>query len=284
MSLIVPVYNSAGTLDELQRSIRTCASFCAQDFEVIYVDDCSTDGSLDVLRGIESHDEWVRVIRHDRNRGQAQALLTGIVAARSDIVVTLDDDLQHKPSDITRLLAVLENSDQDTLVMGVAPSIKRPLWRGVVSICANAVSNRFLAKPLPMQLTTFCAFHKQLCLGFQAAGDRDLALITALVQHAASTLTVPLQADTSIRRESRYGFRSLFRLFLARSPYFQLSKVLKWNFAAVLLLSGTTALSIFNDRANHRFVQLLLLVAIAICSALSFLAFKVSRQTSRPMV
>jgi glycosyltransferase involved in cell wall biosynthesis len=251
------------------------ASACA--FEIVYVDDGSTDNSLSLLRDIESRASNVRVIAHRANRGQSRAILTGIHAARSNIVVTLDDDLQYQPSDIVRLLAALEDATPSTLVIGVADRIKRPVWRGIAGSGANLVSNLFLAKRLPLQLTTFCAFRKQLCAYFDPASEKELPLFTALVQAAGATRTVPIRLNASTYGASRYGLSSLMRLFLSRSRYYRLSKIVAWA-AGALLVMVACALLLLIDAGNPILPMLLLPLAGVIFLQLVALALSIERR------
>jgi hypothetical protein len=75
-------------------------------------------------------------------------------------------------------------------------------------------------------MTTFCAFHRDLCAHLDPGLDRDVALITELVQAAHQTVTIPVHLNLSIREGSRYGFSTLFRLFVSRSGCYKLSRVL----------------------------------------------------------
>src|SRR5262249_38822585 len=90
-SLVVPVFCSSISLHQLHDRLAKLG------LAVVYVDDGSNDGSLDVLREIARRDDKVQVLAHPTNRGRSSAVLTGVAAARSQIVVTLDDDLQHDP-------------------------------------------------------------------------------------------------------------------------------------------------------------------------------------------
>jgi len=285
VSLIIPVFNSKTALRELDQSIAGQTASPAFDFEIVYVDDHSTDGSLEVLRDIEMHAVNVVVVGLPRNRGQSKAVLTGIRAARNDIVVTLDDDLQHRPRDIARLLAALDGASPGTLVMGVADALKRPLWRAWFGLAANVISNLFLAKPLPLQLTTFCAFHRQLCAALDPASDEDLPLLTALVQAADATRTVPISLDPSRRAGSRYGVASLFRLFMSRSRYYSLPRVLAWLAGASLLVAAGGAPLLMQDVTRYP-APAVLLVAIPSASwlTLALLAIRVGRQPHAPGV
>jgi glycosyltransferase involved in cell wall biosynthesis len=282
VSMVIAVFNSEKSLRRLHQEIAACTAAQAYEFEIVYVDDGSNDGSLTILRDIAQSSANVVVVEHARNRGQAKAVLTGIFAARGDIIVTLDDDLQHQPGDILRLVAALESSSPSTLVMGVADQIKRPLWRGVLGIGANAVSNLFLAKKLPLQLTTFCAFRKQLCAYFDPDSERDLPLITALVQAAGMTRTIPVHINASLRGASRYGVTSLIRLFLSRSSYYRLSRVLIWTAGAAFVTLASAVLLLAHGAAEHPLASTLLPSATAVWLMLALLAVRVDRQSKQP--
>jgi glycosyltransferase involved in cell wall biosynthesis len=282
VSLVIAVFNSEKSLRRLHQEVAEYMAAQAYESEVVYVDDGSNDGSLTILRDIAQSSANVVVVEHTRNRGQAKAVLTGIFAARGDIIVTLDDDLQHQPREIPRLVAALESSSPSTLVMGVADQIKRPLWRGVLGIGANAISNLFLAKKLPLQLTTFCAFRKQLCAYFDPNSEIDLPLITALVQAAGMTRTIPVHINASLRGSSRYGVTSLIRLFLSRSSYYRLSRVLIWAAGAAFVTLASTVLLLAHGADEHPLASTLLPSATAVWLMLVLLAVRVDRQSKQP--
>jgi undecaprenyl-phosphate 4-deoxy-4-formamido-L-arabinose transferase len=106
VSVVVTVLNEEGTIDELYR--RTAAALAGRAFELIVVDDGSTDGTFAALERIHAADGRVRVVRFKRNFGQHPAMHAGISRARGDIVVTMDGDLQNAPEDIPALVAAVE--------------------------------------------------------------------------------------------------------------------------------------------------------------------------------
>jgi len=108
ISFVVPVYRSADSLAELHRRIRSAFETDERGFEVVFVEDCGGDESWAVICQLASADPQVRGFRLSRNFGQHSALLCGIRAALGDVIVTLDDDLQHAPEEIPRLLAKLD--------------------------------------------------------------------------------------------------------------------------------------------------------------------------------
>src|SRR5918993_5335821 len=105
LSVVVPVYNSEGSLRPLVERLEPVLRDVASDFEVLLVNDGSRDGSWSVVEELAAGRPWVRGLDLMRNYGQHNALLCGIRAARHPVVVTLDDDLQNPPEEIPKLLA-----------------------------------------------------------------------------------------------------------------------------------------------------------------------------------
>ncbi|MDG2026683.1 MAG: glycosyltransferase, partial [Acidimicrobiales bacterium] len=118
MSVVVPVYRGSATLRELH--CRTLEQLGADndDWELIFVDDCSPDGSWEVIEQLHREDPGhVVALQMSRNFGQHAALLAGVRISTKDIVVTMDDDLQHRPSTISTLIGALGQGND--LVYGV---------------------------------------------------------------------------------------------------------------------------------------------------------------------
>ncbi len=109
VSVVVTVLNEEGSVDELHR--RIAASLAGREWEAIYVDDGSTDGTYARLRTLHEGDPHVRVVRFKRNYGQHPAMHAGLSRARGDLIVTMDGDLQNEPEDIPRLLDALARAD-----------------------------------------------------------------------------------------------------------------------------------------------------------------------------
>jgi undecaprenyl-phosphate 4-deoxy-4-formamido-L-arabinose transferase len=106
VSVVVTVFNEAASLEELYR--RSVEALAGRDFELIFVDDGSGDGSFDVVERLHAADARVRGVKLKRNFGQHPAMHAGLVRARGAIVVTMDGDLQNLPEDLPRLVAAVE--------------------------------------------------------------------------------------------------------------------------------------------------------------------------------
>ena len=136
LSVVIPVYNEADNLAVLCQQIKDVLGSFEGNYEVLVVDDGSTDGTFALLERLHGEDPSLRIIRLSRNFGQTAALAAGLAHARGEIIVTLDGDLQNDPADIPRLIAKLKEGYD--LVNGWHLNRKDPfLTRRLPSIIAN---------------------------------------------------------------------------------------------------------------------------------------------------
>ena len=141
VSIVIPLYNEAENLPALAEQIRAAMKSVEQSYEVVLVDDGSSDGSLEVMRQLAAKDSRLRLVHLYRNSGQSAALSAGFDAARGKVIVTLDADLQNDPADVPLLLAELRDCD---MVAGVR-SRRQDSWvRRMSSRVANGVRRRVL--------------------------------------------------------------------------------------------------------------------------------------------
>lgn len=138
VSFVIPVFNEEESLPLLHAEIRDVARAAGLDYEIVFVDDGSTDGSLDAIRALAQGDRGVRYAKFRGNQGQTAAMDAGFRRARGRVVVTLDADLQNDPKDVPRLLAALDGCD---VVCGVRAKRRDTVVRRVSSKIANGIRN-----------------------------------------------------------------------------------------------------------------------------------------------
>src|SRR5947208_5664228 len=141
VSIVVTIYNEAESLDELYRRTLAALEPGPRTFELIFVDDGSTDGTFAMLERLHSGDPRVRAVRFKRNFGQHPAMHAGLSRARGDIVVTMDGDLQNAPEDIPRLVEAVEAGND--VASGRRRVRKDPLGRALPSRVINGMLRRF---------------------------------------------------------------------------------------------------------------------------------------------
>lgn len=139
LSVVVPLFNEEENLPVLASELKAALGPLGLAYELLFVDDGSTDRSLAVLDGLAAQEAAVRILCHRQNAGQSAALAAGFRAARGAIVVTLDADLQNDPADIPRLLAKLEEGFD--VVSGIRRHRRDSWLRRTSSRIANAVRN-----------------------------------------------------------------------------------------------------------------------------------------------
>lgn len=169
LSLVVPVYNERDNLPILMEEI--ARALAGRRYEIVAVDDGSTDGSLEVLKALKPGHPELHIVAFAANAGQTAAFAAGFHAARGPVIVTLDADLQNDPADIPALVAELERSGA-TAVAGYRVGRKDSGWKRLQSLVANGVRNRLNRETIR---DTGCSLK-----GFRAEAVRGLALFSGM--------------------------------------------------------------------------------------------------------
>lgn len=191
VSVVVPVFNSKGTLKKLVERIEEVLSEYAEAFEIILVNDGSRDSSWEVINDITSQNGNVRGINLMHNYGQHNALLAGIDRTRYDSIITIDDDLQNPPEEIPKLLDKLgEGFD---VVYGKPIKRGHNSWRNLGSKIFKASLKVVLGAEMGKQSSSFRAFRALMRRGFSNFTDANLALDVLLSWSAARVTNIPVQ-------------------------------------------------------------------------------------------
>jgi undecaprenyl-phosphate 4-deoxy-4-formamido-L-arabinose transferase len=165
VSVVIAVYNGAPSLPTLLDRLERTLSRAADAFEVVLVNDGSRDDSWKVIETAAATRTWLSGIDLSRNFGQHNALLCGLRAAKHDITVTMDDDLQNPPEQVPALVAAL-TSDVD-VVYGSPTQEQHGLWRDLASQTTKLVLGRVLGAATARQVCGFRAFRTELRDAFQ---------------------------------------------------------------------------------------------------------------------
>ena len=187
LSVVIPVYRAEQTLHELHRQLMTALPALAPEFEIIFVEDCGGDGSWPLIAAFAAADPRVRGIRMNRNFGQHNALLCGIRAAKHELVVTMDDDLQHPVEELPKLLAAL-SGDVD-VVYGFPERERHGVMRRLASQLTKLALASAMGAETARHVSAFRVFRTQLREGFREYRSPSVS-IDVLLTWATTRFTV----------------------------------------------------------------------------------------------
>ena len=211
-SVVIPVYRGEHTLEPLVTRLANVLPACAQEFEILLVNDGSPDHSWDVIEALTRQYPWVRGIKLMRNYGQENATLCGIREARCDVIVTMDDDLQHDPSDLPRLIAKL-NEGYD-IVYGV-PRVRRQVWwKSIFSaIVKRAISSVMGVKTI-RDISAYKAFRAELKQAFNSINSPDVQIDVLLSWSATRFASIEIEEAPRAAGTSNYNLGKLIKVSL----------------------------------------------------------------------
>ncbi len=211
ISVVVTVYNEAGCLEELYRRTLAAVEPGPRTFELIFVDDGSTDGTFAMLERLHRADARVRAVRFKRNFGQHPAMHAGLSRARGDIVVTMDGDLQNAPEDIPRLVEAVEAGND--VASGRRRVRKDPLGRALPSRVINGMLRRFTGVAISDFGCAFNAYRQSAVVPMLGAIGKQKFTKALVLSGGASVVEVDV-AHAPRSGPSRYSPLRLTRMAL----------------------------------------------------------------------
>ena len=213
LSVVLPVYNELENLAILHNQLKAVLTKLARTYEIIYVDDGSSDGSLKKLQELAEADDTVTVIQLRRNFGQTAALSAGIDYARGEIIVCQDADLQNDPEDIPRLLAKLDEGFD--LVSGWRKNRQDHwLWRKSTSALANWIISRVVDFKLHDIGCTLKAYRRELLNHIRLYGQMHRFIPALALQVGAKVAEIPVNHHPRLHGHSKYGLSRTFSVIL----------------------------------------------------------------------
>lgn len=210
LSLVIPVYNGAGTISELLNRIKQTILPLTSHFEVIFVNDGSKDTSWQVIQALAMQDSHVIGLDLMQNYGQHNALLAGILRATNEVIVTMDDDLQHPPEELPKLLeAILQGND---VVYGKPAKRRHSFGRNISSRIVKGGLRIALGADMAEKSSSFRAFRQELCKGFARFSDAKVSIDVLLSWSARNVACVNVRHYSRKEGQSGYTMRKLIRL------------------------------------------------------------------------
>lgn len=207
ISIVIPVYRSAGVLPELHRRLTEALAQLNEDYEILLVEDCGGDNSWEVIQSLMSKDSRINGIRLARNYGQHNALLCGIRAAQGEVIVTLDDDLQNPPEEIGKLLAKLKEGFD--VVYGTPLQEKHGFLRDWASHITKIALQSAMGAETARNVSAFRAFRTHLRDAFAAYRSPTVNLDVLLTWGTTRFAAVKVRHDTRAAGESGYSLWKL---------------------------------------------------------------------------
>jgi glycosyltransferase involved in cell wall biosynthesis len=217
-SIVVPLHNEQENVTDLYDRLKAIMEANGESFELVLVDDGSTDRSFPLLREIAAVDSRVTVVKLRRNFGQTSALAAGFDHARGDYIIAMDGDLQHDPADIPLFLEKI--SEGYDIVSGWRKHRIDNLWmRRIPSHCANWLMAKLSGVAIHDFGTTFKAYRREILEQVPLYGELHRFIPALASWHGASICEVPIRNVNRERGASHYGISRTFGV-LARPLHF----------------------------------------------------------------
>lgn len=214
ISVVIPVYNEAESLPNLHAALRNALDNNPKQWEVIYIDDGSQDGSVEILARLASEDpDHTRVVEFRRNFGQTAAIAAGIDYARGDIIVLMDADLQNDPEDIPMMIDYIDQGydvvsgwrkdRQDTFITRTLPSR-----------IANGLISRVTGVHLHDYGCTLKVYRREVITGFRLYGEMHRFIPAYAGWVGAKIIEVPVHHHSRKYGKTKYGLERTFKVIL----------------------------------------------------------------------
>ena len=205
ISLVIPAYNEQEVIPELLRRVEAALRRIGREFEVIVVDDGSSDQTPRMLQEAMRDRPWLRVVRMSRNGGQSAAFDAGFKAARGQIIATIDADLQNDPEEIARLLPMLDGHD---MITGQRAKRADSAFRLFQSRCANRIRN-WISKETIQDSASSLKIYKRHCLdGIHLFNGAHRFMPTLVKMRGYTVLETPVKHSHRYAGTPKYGFRN----------------------------------------------------------------------------
>lgn len=213
LSVVIPVYGSAHILPELARRLEVAlAPEYGDGFEVVLVDDCGPGGSWEVIRELAASRPWLRGIALRKNAGQHNAIMAGLHHARGDVIVTMDDDLQHAPSDIPALVRAVE-AGHDVCYTRFRHR-EHALWKRLGSALNDRVARFLIGTPKGVYLSPFKAMRREIRDELVRYTGPHVYLDGQIVTVTSSIATLEVEHHARHLGDSNYSLRRSISLWL----------------------------------------------------------------------
>lgn len=211
VSIVIPVHNEEESLEKLYQRIMPVLNELHKNYEVIFINDGSTDGSEALLDFLYNRSpEHLRIIHLNGNYGQHLAIMAGFEKVRGEIIITLDADLQNLPEDIPHLIKKMEEGYD--VVSGYRQKRQDVFWRKWVSRIYNKVRAKIMPKLTMKDQGCMLRAYRRRIVDLMVAGNESTTFIPALaLSYANRSTEIPIGHDARAHGHSKYNFYKLVR-------------------------------------------------------------------------
>jgi len=256
ISLVIPVYNEKENLFPLYEEIKEAVRPLKDEYEIIFVNDGSKDGSDDILNKIAYSDEKVRVIHLRRNFGQTAALAAGFEFAEGEVIITMDADLQNDPNDIPRLLNKIKEGYD--IVSGWRKDRKDPYFTRVIpSQIANWLISTITGVKLHDYGCTLKAYDSKVAKQLHLYGEMHRFLPALASWMGVQIAEIPVNHRPRRYGKSKYGISRTFKVLL---DLLVVEFLLKYSTRPIRIFGGAGLLSFLMGFAAAFYLSVLKLV------------------------
>lgn len=233
-SMVVPVFNSSDSLIALHEELKTVFDKNATTFELILVNDGSSDSSWEIIKQLNKSDQRVRGFSLSKNFGQHNATMCGLVHARGEYIVTMDSDLQHDPRDIFAMKSKLDEGFD--CVIGAIPDKEHSFLKALSSRIMDYLNTRFIGKPKDIKLSSFRIISRYLVSEFNKIKTPFAFFPAMLFSTTSKVANVAVNHRPSYLGKSSYTMQKLINL--ASHLIINNSSILLRNVAILGILSS----------------------------------------------
>lgn len=213
LSIVIPIFNEGENIEPLYSRLKEALDGFWVDYEIIMVDDGSTDGSFEILKGLQAQEPLLRVVRLRRNFGQTAAFAAGFDYARGEVIVTLDADLQNDPADIPALLSKIEEGYD--VVSGWRVRRKDPfLSRRLPSLVANFLISEVTGVKLHDYGCSLKAYRREVIENIDLYGELHRFIPALASWMGISLAEVPVSHQERRFGRSKYGLSRTIKVLL----------------------------------------------------------------------
>lgn len=225
ISAVIPVYNSEIYLDELYAELSSVLDGIANIYEIILVDDGSRDNSYDKMLELYHKNSNIKIIRLDSNFGQQNALICGFHFASGDYVVTLDDDLQHPPKEIIKLLNKIQEGYD--IVYGIPFKKHHPFYRNLGTRLTDYLFYKICSKPKEIKVSSFRIMKKSLVRKITEDKTSFVYLSAITFKNTKNVANITVTHNSRKYGKSNYNFFKLIKQFTKLYVYYSSCSIFK---------------------------------------------------------